>query len=86
MRQSAPYGPYNTFTNFHAPDASDQSRIDFVMLAGKEGKAYANTGMARGGWQTTRYAVIDNFVENDIDGWEGRWSDHRAVRASLQRV
>ncbi|KAL7419550.1 hypothetical protein Q5752_005461 [Cryptotrichosporon argae] len=41
---------------------------------------------ARGGWRATRYACIDNWVEEaDADGWTGRWSDHRLVRVTLER-
>jgi hypothetical protein len=38
-------------------------------------------------WAFTQYAVVDNWVEEeDADGWAGRWSDHRAVLATLERV
>ncbi len=38
----------------------------------------------RGGWRFVRYAVIDNWVEEgDVSGWQGRWSDHRAVRVTV---
>ena len=40
----------------------------------------------RGDWKMIRYAVIDNFIEEgDETGWFGRWSDHRAVRVTIQR-
>jgi len=43
--------------------------------------------IGRGGWRTARYACIDNWVEEgDVDGWVGRWSDHRAVRVVLERA
>lgn len=92
LRQSGAYGPYNTFTGFEAPRHKDQSRIDFVMLASAQEPRSDSTatedhsGKARGGWQATRFAVIDNFVEDDMDGWEGRWSDHRAVRVTISLV
>jgi len=41
---------------------------------------------ARGGWEVVKYACIDNWVEEgDVDGWTGRWSDHRAVRVTIER-
>lgn len=40
---------------------------------------------ARGGWKFTQYAVLDNWVEEgDHDGFEGRWSDHRAVKVTIE--
>ena len=42
--------------------------------------------LARGGWRIDQYACIDNWVEEgDVDKWEGRWSDHRAVRVTISR-
>jgi len=41
---------------------------------------------ARGGWEVVRYGSIDNWIEEgDVDGWTGRWSDHRAVRVTIER-
>ena len=41
----------------------------------------------RGGWQVARYACIDNWVEeHDSDGWQGRWSDHRAVKVRIDKI
>ena len=41
----------------------------------------------RGGWQVTRYACLDNWVEEgDATGWSGRWSDHRAVKVVLEKL
>jgi hypothetical protein len=38
-------------------------------------------------WAFTQYAVIDNWIEEaDEQEWRGRWSDHRAVRATLERL
>jgi hypothetical protein len=42
--------------------------------------------VGRGSWEVARYACVDNFVEEDARGWSGRWSDHRAVRVSFERV
>lgn len=42
--------------------------------------------VGRGGWEVARYACVDNFVEGDADGWVGRWSDHRAVRATFAKA
>lgn len=79
--QSAPYGPKNTYTGFSAPGKDDVKRIDFIMLGADVG-----SNDARGGWKATQYAVIDNWVEGgDSFGWEGRWSDHRAVRATISK-
>ncbi|KAL1411634.1 hypothetical protein Q8F55_002598 [Vanrija albida] len=81
--QSRPYGPKNTYTGFAAPGRERTTRIDFVMLAA-EG---ARGERARGGWQFSQYAVVDNWVEEgDADGWEGRWSDHRAVRVTISKA
>ncbi|TXT07216.1 hypothetical protein VHUM_03386 [Vanrija humicola] len=78
--QSRPYGPKATYTGFAAPGRERTTRIDFVMLA-------ADDDGARGGYGFSQYAVVDNWVEEgDVDGFEGRWSDHRAVRVTLSRV
>lgn len=89
-RQSLPYGPLHTYTGFTAPGRTETSRIDFVMLAseilpGDDESTLRGREAGRGGWEATQYACIDNFVEQDIDGWEGRWSDHRAVRVTVGR-
>jgi hypothetical protein len=90
-RQSAPYGPIHTYTGFAAPGRErDVKRIDFVMMASSRDTAEqekVNSIVGRGGWRVGRYACIDNWVEEgDVDGWEGRWSDHRIVRVELERV
>lgn len=39
-----------------------------------------------GGWVATKYAVIENHVEDgDETGWKGRWSDHRILRVEISR-
>jgi endonuclease/exonuclease/phosphatase family metal-dependent hydrolase len=76
--ESQPYGSKETYSGFKKPGDRLATRIDFVMLAqeGEEGK---------GGWGVSRFGVIDNWVEGGVDGWKGRWSDHRLVRATLSR-
>ncbi|GMK55601.1 hypothetical protein CspeluHIS016_0206570 [Cutaneotrichosporon spelunceum] len=81
--QSRPYGPEMTWTGFTAPGLTETQRIDLIMAAADEG-AKKGTDVARGGWVFTQYACLDNWIEEgDIDGWRGRWSDHRAVKATL---
>ncbi|BEJ16007.1 hypothetical protein CspHIS471_0506120 [Cutaneotrichosporon sp. HIS471] len=81
--QSRPYGPDKTWTGFTAPGITDTQRIDLIMAAADE-DAKKGTDVARGGWVFTQYACLDNWVEEgDADGWQGRWSDHRAVKATL---
>lgn len=47
----------------------------------------ADGDSARGGYKFTQYAVVDNWVEEgDVDGFEGRWSDHRAVRVTISKA
>ncbi|WVQ74700.1 hypothetical protein IAR50_004304 [Cryptococcus sp. DSM 104548] len=82
--QTRPYGPAFTYTDFAPPNAPQAKRIDFVLL-GAEVDDKDNRGKARGGWEVVRYACIDNYVERDVDGWNARWSDHRAVRATIAR-
>lgn len=89
--QSRPYGPLKTYTGFAGPGAERTTRIDFILLAGPYPHSIPDyqdrPGLGRGGWSFTQYAVIDNWVEEgDESGWEGRWSDHRAVRATLEHV
>lgn len=100
--QSRPYGPHKTYTGFDPPGrTSYESRIDFVMLAaddsgsavearsasGSVSETSSASSAGRGGWSFTQYAVIDNWVEDgDADGWEGRWSDHRAVKVTIERL
>lgn len=91
VRQSGPYGPEGTWTGFAPPGKNPPSRIDFIMLAsdtlpGDQSSGAGGTGeMASGRWEVVRYACLDNYIEGDQDGWEGRWSDHRAVTAVLER-
>jgi len=79
LGESQPYGFRETYSGFKKPGDHAATRIDFVMLAadGKEGK---------GGWEVSRFGVIDNWVQGGVDGWKGRWSDHRLVRATLRRL
>lgn len=66
--------------------AADDSKTSGGVEIGGSGGRAVNGGVAagRGGWTFTQYACVDNWVEGrDIDGWHGRWSDHRAVRATL---
>lgn len=77
--QSAPYGSKVTWTGFTAPGKTETTRIDFIMMGADVG-----SNDARGGWKCTQHAVIDNWIEEgDSFGWTGRWSDHRAVRATI---
>jgi hypothetical protein len=92
-RQSAPYGPLHTYTGFAAPGKERETkRIDFIMLASEtnldnvRGEEERDRSRGRGGWRAVKYACIDNWIEEgDVDGWVGRWSDHRAVRVVLAR-
>ncbi|WWD16430.1 hypothetical protein CI109_100856 [Kwoniella shandongensis] len=88
--QTRPYGPEHTYTEF---GTRETRRIDFIMLGtdtqqtreddSKDAKIRA---VARGEWQVTRYACLDNFVEKDVEGWTGIWSDHRAVKVTIRKV
>ncbi|WVF65820.1 hypothetical protein IAT40_000557 [Kwoniella sp. CBS 6097] len=98
--QTRPYGPVFTYTDFAPPGARQATRIDFVMVASNSeptnshgghmvdetGQRADRVGIGRGGWEVIRYACLDNFVEGDSEGWTGRWSDHRAVRVTLERA
>lgn len=96
-RQSGPYGPLHTFTGFTAPGRTSTSRIDFVMLVAEASPTMASHGESeaekrtaarrgRGGWEVTQYACVDNWIEEgDVSGWQGRWSDHRAVKVTIRR-
>jgi hypothetical protein len=77
--ESQPYGFRETYSGFKKPGDHLATRIDFIMLVqeGNEGK---------GGWEVSRFGVIDNWIEGGVDGWKGRWSDHRLVRATLRRL
>ncbi|WVW80174.1 hypothetical protein I302_102151 [Kwoniella bestiolae CBS 10118] len=94
--QTRPYGPAHTYTDFAPPGSRNATRIDFVMLGavphtprreneGGEGSDEKPKPISRGGWKVDRYACFDNFVEGDVEGWTGRWSDHRAVRVRISR-
>lgn len=91
-RQSAPYGPMTTYTGFTRPGKTKTARIDFIMLALDKQHSDVDTlddkadAHLRGGYQVDRYACIDNWIEEgDVDGWTGRWSDHRAVKITIER-
>jgi hypothetical protein len=77
--QSQPYGSRETYTDFRKPGYHLATRIDFIMIA-----AEGDTG--KGGWEVSKFGVIDNWIEDAVDGWKGRWSDHRLVRATLRRT
>ena len=90
-RQSAPYGPAHTYTGFSAPGRTRTTRIDFIMLASaltpRNDAAAGERVEGRGGWEVGQYACVDNWLEEgDADGWQGRWSDHRAVRVTIRRL
>jgi len=88
-RQSNVYGPLKTYTGFTRPGKTATTRIDFIMLASARdpNTQDGDDNKIRGGWHVTRYGCIDNWVEEgDVDGWTGRWSDHRAVRVTVERV
>ena len=87
-RQSTVYGPVKTYTGFTRPGKTNTTRVDFIMLASaRDPNTEAGDGdKIRGGWTFTRYGCIDNRVEEgDVDGWTGRWSDHRAVRVTVEK-
>lgn len=79
--ESQPYGFKETYSGFKKPGDRSATRIDFVMLA-QEG----NGMEGKGGWEVSRFGVMDNWIEGGVDGWKGRWSDHRLVRATLSRL
>ncbi|OXM76596.1 endonuclease/exonuclease/phosphatase [Cryptococcus neoformans Bt63] len=84
--QTRPYGPHLTYTDFAPPGARNATRIDFVMLGAEvDNNDPAERGKSRGGWMIVRYACVDNWVEGDVEGWNGRWSDHRAVRVTIAK-
>lgn len=93
-KQTGVYGPLTTYTGFTGPGGIEKSRIDFIMLAAEReprkytvGTAVDHGDRSRGGWAVLRYACIDNWIEEgDVTGWQGRWSDHRAVRVTIQRL
>ena len=87
-RQSSVYGPVKTYTGFTRPGKTATTRIDFIMCASARDSdtKSGDSDKIRGGWHFTRYGCIDNWVEEgDVDGWTGRWSDHRAVRVTVER-
>lgn len=64
---------------------SDAEQVE--MHTSEAGRVADGANRARGGWKVVRHACIDNWVEEgDIDGWTGRWSDHRAVRVTIECV
>ncbi|WWC68613.1 uncharacterized protein I206_102543 [Kwoniella pini CBS 10737] len=100
-KQTRPYGPEHTYTDFAPPGSKNQTRIDFIMLGADNLPKYQKKGeeeilnetsnlveraSARGGWKVDKYACLDNFIEGDSDGWKGRWSDHRVVRISISKT
>ncbi|WVR03797.1 hypothetical protein IAU60_000792 [Kwoniella sp. DSM 27419] len=84
-KQSGPYGPILTYTDFAPPGSRNATRIDFIMLGtlptSEHSHECADNGQEE--WHVMRYACLDNFVEHDALGWTGRWSDHRAVRVTI---
>lgn len=65
----------------------DQGETDEPVFADPE-SPLENGGMnkVRGGFTVVRYGVVDNWLEEgDATGWYGRWSDHRAVRVTIER-
>lgn len=89
--QSAPYGPIGTYTDFAKLGVDTDQRIDFIMIAADDrdqdkGGGHGRKAQARDGWEAVRYLCLDNCFEGkDASGWQGRWSDHRAVRVALKR-
>ncbi|ODN86537.1 hypothetical protein L198_07231 [Cryptococcus wingfieldii CBS 7118] len=83
--QTRPYGPEHTYTGFEAPGYNMTKRIDFVLVGAELDGAQSGSGEGRGGWEVVRYGVVDNYVEGDRDGFDARWSDHRAVRATIAK-
>ncbi|WRT65727.1 uncharacterized protein IL334_002675 [Kwoniella shivajii] len=84
--QTRPYGPELTYTDFAPPGSRDATRIDFVMLGAEPASDKEYNVKGRGEWEVDRYACLDNFVDGDVKGWKGRWSDHRAVRVTIVHV
>ena len=39
-----------------------------------------------GGWKAKKYQVVDNVIKQDGKEVQARWSDHRAVRVTIERV
>lgn len=39
-----------------------------------------------GGWRAKRYQVIENVIRQGGKDVEERWSDHRAVKVTIERV
>ncbi|ODN86564.1 endonuclease/exonuclease/phosphatase [Cryptococcus wingfieldii CBS 7118] len=84
--QTRPYGPAHTYTGFEAPGYNMTKRIDFILLGAELEEAQQGGGWgARGGWEVSRFGVVENYVEGDVDGFNARWSDHRAVRATIAK-
>ena len=80
--QSQPYGSRETYSDFRKPGYHLATRIDFIMIATEGGESKKG----KGGWEVSRFGVVDNWIEDAVDGWKGRWSDHRLVRATLRRT
>lgn len=99
-RQTGPYGPIGTYTDWHWGGTSLNStrekdeRIDFIFLATRTeirpgveiGAEDEEQCLVRGDWEVAKYVVIDNLVPGTTlnDSWKARWSDHRAVLVELE--
>lgn len=87
--ESQPYGSVETYSGFKKPGDRSATRIDFIMLAKSEETSDKGKGkeeIGKGDWEVSRFGVNDNWIDNSVDGWKGRWSDHRLVRSTLRRV
>jgi hypothetical protein len=85
-----------TFVATGKLDAADTGTVA-ANVAGSQGQAQAPLGMdARygqaqgpvgyGGWRAKRYQVVENIIQQGGAEVRERWSDHRAVRVTIQRV
>lgn len=88
--ESQPYGFTETYSGFKKPGDRSATRIDFIMIAksdeGSSGSVKGREEVGKGDWEVSRFGVVDNWIEGGVDRWTGRWSDHRLVRSTLQRV
>lgn len=91
--ESQPYGSVETYSGFKKPGDRAATRIDFVMVATKDHESKQQQSnsqkhgrVGKGDWEVSRFGVVDNWIQNSVDGWTGRWSDHRLVRSTLRRV
>ena len=52
---------------------------------GMDPRYNANAGpVGYGGWKAKKYEAVDNVIQKD--GVQVRWSDHLAVRVTIERI